>query len=624
MAVGGLKLKREVAQLPAVAPIGEFTVAQVWVDASVYHLDSPFSYLIPGNLAEQVRLGSMVSVPFHGRDVLAMVIELSANVSTTGLKSINKVIGLPLLAPEILALTLEACKRYAAHPFDILRSALPDRVASVDKEFEVVPSHSETSTSQGKRFYLQMPPAKNRNTLLAQKVMSLSSDGSVLVVLPNFRQVSELSRELDALNLNHVLLDSKLNKSDFYRNFLFALTGKTTIVIGTRSSIFTPLFNLRNIVIYDEGSEHFYERRAPGWNVRDIALMRSHHQGINLTFSGYSPSAEISRLIDEDWIDYKKVRSKTSVLVAQQVSGELLPSRALAPLKKALSAGPVLFIVPLKGYAQAIRCAQCRTISRCECGGAHEKITLAASISCSHCLTKVSQWRCAWCHSERPYMQSRGTERHHQELGKLFPGTSIHISTADHFIEDTVDSGIVIATPGMAPRTSHGYSSVVVLEGNRFLNQPDLRATERTREMYFAHAALARENAPIILVQDDGHSIATSLTTWNPLPAITRELEERQQLGLPPYVRAAMLTMENAEIIRFKSALLAAQEDGRIPASTKILGPIPSSDKSSLILTVDVAHGDELVSTLHEFMRRRSAAKKSLPSLRIDPYSLSR
>jgi hypothetical protein len=82
--------------------------------------------------------------------------------------------------------------------------------------------------------------------------------------------------------------------------------------------------------------------------------------------------------------------------------------------------------------------------------------------------------------------------------------------------------------------------------------------------------------------------------------------------------------MENAEIIRFKSALLAAQEDGRIPASTKILGPIPSSDKSSLILTVDVAHGDELVSTLHEFMRRRSAAKKSLPSLRIDPYSLSR
>ena len=624
MAVGGLKLKREVAHLPAIAPIGEFTVAQVWVDASVYHLDTPFSYLIPGNLAEQVRLGSMVSVPFHGRDVIAIVVELSAHVPTTGLKSISKVIGLPLLTPEILALTIEACKRYAAHPFDILRSALPDRVASVEKEFEVGLYHSEGRTSQGKRSYLQMPPAKNRSALLAQKVVSLSSDGSVLVVLPDFRQISELARELDSLHLEYVLLDSKLTKAEYYRNFLSALTGTTTIVIGTRSCIFTPLLNLKNILIYDEGSEHFYERRSPGWNVRDIALMRSHHQGLSLTFAGYSPSAEISRLIDENWIDYKKVRSKTNVLVAQQVTGELLPSRALSPLKKALSTGPVLFIVPLKGYAQAIRCAQCRTISRCECGGAHEKTSLAAPISCSHCRKQVPQWRCAWCHSERPSMQSRGAERHHHELGKLFPGIAIHISTADHFIEDNVETGMVVATPGMAPRATDGYSSVVILEGNRFLNQPDLRATERTREMFFAHAALAREGAPIILVQDDGHSIATSLTTWNPRPAISRELEEREQLGLPPYVRAAMLTMESAEITRFKSALLAAQEAGRIPPSTKILGPIPSSDKASLILTVDIAHGDELVSTLHEFMRRRSAAKKSMPSLRIDPYSLSR
>jgi hypothetical protein len=51
---------------------------------------------------------------------------------------------------------------------------------------------------------------------------------------------------------------------------------------------------------------------------------------------------------------------------------------------------------------------------------------------------------------------------------------------------------------------------------------------------------------------------------------------------------------------------------------------VQASDKSALILTVDVADGETLLTTLHEFMRRRSAAKKVLPSLRIDPYSLSR
>jgi hypothetical protein len=60
-----------------------------------------------------------------------------------------------------------------------------------------------------------------------------------------------------------------------------------------------------------------------------------------------------------------------------------------------------------------------------------------------------------------------------------------------------------------------------------------------------------------------------------------------------------------------------------LPASVKILGPITTGDRSSLILSAARQDGDALISTLHEFMRRRSAAKKDLPTLRVDPYSLS-
>jgi primosomal protein N' len=101
-------------------------------------------------------------------------------------------------------------------------------------------------------------------------------------------------------------------------------------------------------------------------------------------------------------------------------------------------------------------------------------------------------------------------------------------------------------------------------------------------------------------------------------------LEERKSLALPPYVRSAHLTLETSEVTRFKNALLTALEEGRLPQSTRILGPVQAGDKSALILTVSVVDGESLLSTLHEFMRRRSAAKKTLPALRIDPYSLSR
>lgn len=624
MVKGRLTLKSELATQAPVAPIGEFTVAQVWVDASVYHLDTPFSYLIPGNLADSVFIGSLVMVPFHGREISALVIDIVAQDSTSGLKSLSKVLGgIPLLAQEIIHLIQEAAKRYAAHPFDLIRSAFPDRVISVEREFVDHVNSYAIETGKSQRQFLQLPPHQERSLLMASKIAERSKSGGVLVLLPDSQEVARLSRELSKLDISYVQLDSKLPKSEQYRNFLKARLGEVSVVIGTRSAVFAPVSNLRTLMIYNEGSEHFYERRSPGWNVRDVALLRQREQEFDLIFVGYSPSSEIGRLIDSGWIAYKRSRGKIKVVTYSAEHGELLPSRAIPILKKSLNVGPVLFIVPLKGYAQAIRCAQCRTVSRCICGGAHEKLTLSAPVSCNHCLAQVSEWRCAWCHSERVSMQSRGADRHQHELGLLFPGVKSMISTSDHPIDSVVDGSFIVATPGMAPLSKNGYSAVVILEGNRFLNQPDMRANERVREMFFAHASLVSATGAVLLIQDEGHVIATALTTWNPSMAIHRELEERESLALPPYVRAVKLIMEPSEISRLHAALTSAREEGRIPAETKILGPISIGEKSSLILTVPLETGEKLISTLHEFMRRRSVSKKSLPALRIDPYSLS-
>lgn len=624
MVKGRLTLKRELAAQAPVPPIGDFNVAQVWVDASVYHLDTPFSYVIPGNLSDSIRVGSVVSVPFHGRDITALVIEIVSLDTTSGLKSISKVLGrIPILTQEVIDLIVEGAKRYAAHPFDLIRSAIPDRVISVEREFAGHSDSYRVDSGRSERQYFQLPPHQDRSLLMAGKVAERSRSGGVLVILPDSQEVGRLSQELLELNLSHVIIDSKLPKSEQYRNFLRARLGEVDIVIGTRSAIFAPVSKLRTLMIYNEGSEHLYERRSPGWNVRDLALLRQREQSFDLLFVGYSPSSEVGRLIDTGWIEYKRSKGKIKVATCAAENGELLPSRAIPILKRALNSGPILFIVPLKGYAQAIRCAQCRTVSRCVCGGAHEKLTLNAPISCNHCLSKVVEWRCIWCHSGRVSMQSRGADRHQHEIGLLFPGVKSVISTSDHLVDSVIEEGIVITTPGMAPQSKNGYSAVVFLEGNRFLNQPDMRANERVREMFFAHASLISQTGTVLLIQDEGHVISTALTTWNPSMAIHRELEERHSLALPPYVRSVKLIMEPSDISRLQSALTAARDEGRIPAETKILGPISIGEKSSLILTAPLETGERLISTLHEFMRRRSVAKKSLPSLRIDPYSLS-
>lgn len=621
---GELKLKREVAAKATVQPLAGSSVAHIWVDAAVYHLDQAFSYLVPANLEDDVVVGALVSIPFHGREISGVVIDRVDDEPHNGLKSISKVIGsIPLLTPTLISLISLTAQRYAAHPFDLIRSAVPDRIAAVEKEFSHLAPEDMSSDRRETRQFLQLPPAQSRSHLLARKIAELSSQGGLIAVLPDTREVSNLHHELNRLEIAHSILDSHLPKSEYFRNFLKVRTGESKIVIGTRSAIFAPMHSLRSILIYNEGSENFYEKRSPGWNVRDIALLRSRIESSDIYFAGFSPSAEVSRFIDENWCEFKRSRAKLKVAVHQQVHGELVPTRSVSVIKKALTDGPVLFLVPQKGYAQAIRCAKCKTISRCECGGALEKKSDKSPVSCSHCLAQYPQWHCSWCHGNQPSLMGRGIERHHLELGALFPGTPIHLATAEHPVESPLSGGIVVATPGMAPPTESGFSALVIVEGNRFLNQPDLRSSERIREMYFAHASLVRDSGSIILVQDEGHSIATALSTWNPSIATARDLEERRELSLPPYVRSATLTMEVAEIIKLKNALISAKDEGRIPSSTKILGPIASGEKSSLILTAQISEGDELVNTLHEFMRRRSASKKTLPTLRIDPYSLS-
>jgi primosomal protein N' (replication factor Y) len=191
-------------------------------------------------------------------------------------------------------------------------------------------------------------------------------------------------------------------------------------------------------------------------------------------------------------------------------------------------------------------------------------------------------------------------------------------------LTEEIQAGVVVATQSMAPTSRNGYSAVVFLEGNRVNNQPDLRAQERMRELYFGQSALVREGGDVVLIQDAGNQIVTALRIWNPMPMLERELAERDDLDLPPFTHTVEMAMPKEEVTRFKNGLLKAQEEGRLPAETRILGPIVKGDISSLVLLSQLENHQQVDLLIHEFMRRRSLSKKALPSLRIDPYSLSR
>jgi len=603
-------------------------VARLWVDTGLSHLEPTYDYLVPESLDSQASVGVKVIVDFSGRKVDAFIIE-RMNISSVGnLKFIEKIASpFPLLTAEVVNLVHAVARRWGSLPSEILSAAIPPRVISAEKNVAAVaPAVSAKVKNQhASHSYYLFTPGEDPFATMASWVTSRLNKGGVLVVLPELREVHALTTELAQRQVQFTVLDASLPRTVRYSNFLEVATGAAQIVIGTRSAIFAPVLNLQTIIIFREGSESHYERRTPGWNVRDVATIRSQLASIDLTFAGFAPSSELSLLIENEVIALKGKRAKVDAIAYPQFQGELLPDRIFTPIRSALTRGSVLFLVPRKGYSQAISCSSCRNIALCDCGGRIYFGGPDKGFICSLCNLSTKEWSCKWCKKSSANLLGRGNLRYAHEIGRAFPGFPVISSDATNAVHEIENQrSIVLATAGMAPSVKGGYQAVVILEGDNLFSQLDLRAQERAREAIMQSASLLSSSGKALVVIDSAHPIVAALSRWNLSPLLARELREREQTQLPPLVHAIVLEIAHSDTPTFISGINASIKDRRVPHSTRILGPTRlDAENSRVILTVSRDEGQELFDFLVTYRKKRGIAKKSIPHMRIDPYALS-
>ena len=618
-----LKLKMQRAPQPAGPAANDLPVASVWVDTAIPTLAEPFSYLIPEKLSSQISIGSRVQVPFKDKHLEGIVIDRTALTSESReLKSIYKLLGeYPVASAETIELISLTARFWGGSPYDVIRSAIPPRVASAEKGLSLAARPSSPKSEAVATFHL-LPPKSDPISALCSLVLSRKSSGVKLIIVPTARDLIRLAASLAERDIDFTSLDSNLPRADRYRNFLSASLGAANVVIGMRGAIFAPIPGLSEIYLHQENSEHYYERRSPYWNTREVAWIRSKLSNLELHFTGYVPSLDVAIDIDKKEISYQATREKISVVAQESSNGELIPSKIYQQVRKAIATGPVLFLVPAKGYATAISCAKCRNIAICECGGKLSKSSAKSEPTCVLCSKKYQNWKCGWCGEARVFLTSRGIERFAEEIGRSFPNQVVIQSTAgDPRDAVSSDPALVISTPGVEPIAESGYAAVVILQVDRFLSSSSSNGVERAYSNFFAASSLIGETGTIALVHDDGSPITSALTTWNPATISKREIEQRISLQLPPISGAVLVLADSAELIRLKSALESAREESRAPKSLRVYGPT-AGEGTKLTLLVDATEQIELISLLREINKRRAISKKPLLAYRVNPYSL--
>ena len=619
------RLKAEVAPASSGPRASVLPYARIRVDTGVFHLDQLYDYLIPEKFSELIQVGIRVQLPFGNRETEGIIVQrVSAPERAGDLKSISKVLSpIPIATDQSLSLIDAVAAHYACNSWDVIRSAIPPRVASVDKTFAHDTFHKQNRSKYAVEFQT-LAPFTEAHEQLVGLIRNHHDSGSVLVVAPDEKDVDRIIESLRLHSLKVFKLTASMPREERYSNYLQAMHGPNSVVVGTRSAIFAPVNNLSAIIVHKESSLDHYEVRSPGWNTRTIALMRSKRESLKLVLTGFAPSMEVAQLVDNREVKYLNTKETVNVKAFSPSEGALLPGRIFSEIKKALEVGPVLFIAPRKGYGNALLCAHCRNVAMCDCGGRLSVTAKMKAPSCVHCGKAFQGWKCSFCNRDKQYLAGRGIERAAEEISRAFPKYPVIISAGD-VIKDRIDPkpALVLATSGAQPQVVGGYAAVVILDGMRFFAHTDLRTQERARELFFETSSLISQDGAVLLVIEDSYPVISAIARWNVAPLLKRELSERAELNLPPLVFSVVLVMDQVIGMQILNGLKKALLDGRIPKSSNIYGPTEiSKGQVKIVIHTDKKDAKALTDVVHELQRRRSIAKKEVFTLRVEPYSL--
>lgn len=598
-------------------------VAQVLLDSTLPQLDHLFDYAVPDSLADTLRVGHRVRVPFRSqsRQSYGYVIGFSAHSDFAGhLQPITEIVS-PVcqLTPQVWRLARTVADRAGGSASDVLRLAIPQRMVRAEKQHlaqleaegkepdaagrskptldaagEVTGEVTDEIAgllSQGARlaFTASHGPARLATgewtggwaVRLASIALMVHACGrSVILVAPDYRDVDQLHDALSALgHEDAVRVDSRQSGSARYAAFLRALDRTPRIVLGNRSAIYAPAHDLGAILVWDDGDPLLAEPLSPYVHARDAALVRADLEQAGLLFAAHSRSAEVQRLIDIGYVQAESVPPRRTRVVAAEALQRAeafswrVPDFAARQIRAGLEQGPVLVQVATPGYAPAAVCEQCNTRATCRVCRGPLGFERASMPVCRWCGEHAANWRCDECGATQLAHRGMGSKRTAEQFQQQFPGVRIVLSDGEH-PHERVDSrpALVVATRGAEPIAAGGYRAVVLLDAERLLSIESLRAAEDCLRWWSNAAALAAPDARCVLASGSG-PVVDAFVTGRTEAWLRAELRDRHELRYPPAVRVASVVGGAKEVSKALQAL------GTLPG-VDVLGPASWSPRT--------------------------------------------
>ena len=622
-----LKSQRADSKRKSVTVVAEVNpVAKVLVNTPVSYLEDIYDYQIPQRLSERVIVGSIVKIEF-GKGITEGVVLERTSKSQSKLKQIQDVIGWPgMIGPEVLDHLKQVQNRFGGSLWNLINSFLPSIPKNNSSEIEKIesrtaesrksdlPTHisrpqaTDIQTNHGVRYSISQPPGFAVFATLLDLIEIRTRIGQVLVIASDFREFDYLAKLLESKFGKYLTkYDSRLGKIQRFQIFKRICQQMPKLILGVRSSAFLPLSKNASVIVLNDVDKSHFEQRSPGWNTRDVTLLRG--SDISIFFYSATPSFEIQRLIEIGWIKQLEIANEVKFnFYVNDGFNTFIPT-----IRKSLSSGNVLVSVAAKGYANAFLCKKCRNIARCNCGGKLMIPSAGSSPSCYLCREIYTNWRCQICGEATPYVIAKGLDRTAEEIAKALPTANvIKLNVDSKEVIVSSKNNVIVSSRGCEPFIN--YSGLILLDGEQLYNQPTLRAEELLKHNWFDLISRVYNDGNIYISLPNQHPLTQQILQKKISNSVP--LKERSASKLPPFYRTCVVSGPATEIAIFSANLKKSNQHQVSPPF------VISKEISKLIIRVDLEKGAEFVELMRDVVKMQGVKGKALFEYRFDPYDL--
>ncbi len=365
-----------------------------------------------------------------------------------------------------------------------------------------------------------------------------------IIVFPNIEAVEKVYRYLkntygDKLFIYH----DRLSNKEKIKTWFDLKNLKGTVLIGTYSSLFIPVKNLKNIILEEEYSEAYRTKRTPRFDARRVAFQIGKIRGLSVIFGASVPSVESYYARKKGSL--KSFNTHNIFSAKKDINISVIPFKSLNQINEILKKEiykkkKVLIVVNKRGFSSFLYCPSCEI-----------------EIVCNHCEVPVKVRKeekefleCSICGKKYQYIRScPDCENILQEIGFGVEKIAEMLKKENiDFSYDSEKSSVVLSVSISGKEAVFPqFDTVINIYPDFYLSLPDFRAEEK----YFRNLLLpyfkSKENY-ILLTNIKNSKALDSFLKKDISIFYNKEIEERALLNLPPLSKFILLSFEKKDL----------------------------------------------------------------------------